>query len=715
MSYMPVYGGQEFSFSKISLNRLMRVLALIVATCLAALPLQARAESTSSSERYGLFLSEMDQQGAMPNRAPTLSSAYSLTIEGPFARATVVQSFTNTSDHWQEAVYKFPIPSGAAVDQLRVRIGEREIVGVIDKKEQAQQRYEAARDNGQVAALLSAVRENMFALNIANIPPKEQISVTVGFDAPIDRQGMTYRLLLPLVLAPRYHQGGGEGVAVPRGEALLLRPPAADGDGNKVTIDVSLDAGVAPNFIRSTSHNVQISETNDKWQISLDGPANADRMFSLEWQLPAADAPRPALFTDAQNHTLLTLLPPDRDGAWANAAPLPPREVILVLDRSGSMDGSPIRQARNALRRALDSLRPIDRVNVISFDDRLEVLFDEPQLATDSVLRQAHHFIKNTDARGGTEMLPAMVAALSGNAAEGMVRQVVLATDALIGYEDHLLRDIAKLRGEARIFPIAIGAAPNDMLIRWAADVGQGAAVFISHGDPIEERMNELLARLSRPALTDIRLDWHGVTEGEGVETLPIAIPDLFYGEPLVISARLDHAPAGVTIRGRLGARDWSYDLTRAQMVQAKEDGVIGRAFGKAKLAAMRRQILGLSRSDQNRRAEAINIATDHAIGYGLVSPYTSLIAIEQTVTRPADQGLVSTDVPLDPPAGADLFSQQSQPSQPSQQSARMMMARPAMVQIGLPQTATPAPLLMLIGALIMGIGLLLLMRLRVI
>lgn len=704
MSFQPVYGGQgrcnSSAFTPVADIRYLFFLPIVVFLALFG----TSAYSQENQDQYGLFYRLINADTGFDQRAIGLQSDYQLMIDGPFARATITQTFDNQSDDWREAVYKFPLPSGAAVDGLRVRIGDREIIGVIDKKEEARERYEEARDNGQAAALLSSVRENMFNLSIANIPPRQQVHVEIGFDAPVDRQGLTYRLMMPLVLAPRYERDAGEGGFVAPSEIHVPLDHSGDPNANGVTITANLRPGAVPDFIRSTSHKIKVTEIGDVWQVTLDGAAQADRVYSLEWKLPVAAAPKPTVFLDDTGHALMRLLPPDQAGDWANSTPLPPREVVLVLDRSGSMDGDPIKQAHAALRRALDSLRPIDRVNVIAFDDKLDVLFDQPKLATDDVLRQAHTFIKRADARGGTEMLPAMVAALAGDVPDGMIRQVVLATDALIGYEDSILQDIARLRGDARIFPIAIGAAPNDMLIRWASDVGQGAAVFITYGDPIEERMNELLARLSRPALTDIQVDW----SVDGVDTLPSAIPDLFYGEPLQVSAKMDGQPNLVSVSGRLGDRDWSYTITADQFVRLGAGQTIRRAYGKAKLAEMRRVILSVPYDQDHIREEAVNIATDHAIRYGLVSPYTSLIAVEQTVSRPTDEGLATEAVPSVPPAGADHFA-------PQMMAAPAALQQRAMVRVGLPQTATPAPLLVLIGMVIMGFGLLVLLRRRII
>ena len=401
----------------------------------------------------------------------------------------------------------------------------------------------------------------------------------------------------------------------------------------------------------------------------------ADRDFVLEWRPEAGAEPRAALFSDEHAGTayqLLMVVPPSGEGA---AAARVPRETIFIIDTSGSMAGSSIIQAKQALLIALDRLRPEDRVNVVRFDSDAERLFPESKPASDLYRDRAAAFVDGLEASGGTEMLSALRLALeaqegAGREASGSLRQVIFVTDGSVGNEEELFDFIRRHLGDSRLFPVGIGSAPNSYFMRDAARFGRGTFTYIGRVDEVGRRMSELFAKIESPVLHGIEIFW----DDAEAETWPSKVPDLYLGEPVVVAARLPSIPAPgarVKVSGWRGADYWE---------QSFEVAAGGRESGIDKLWA-RRKIAGLMdvrpRSDEERQTLR-SAVTEVALAHHLVSKYTSLVAIERTPSRADDEESKTRAVPVNLPAGWSS----------------------AHVTTRLPSGATPARLYLLIGLL---------------
>jgi len=680
--------------------------------CTLVAPDLARA---SSDQRHGLWI-EGAQEGAPKMSAPVLATRYRFEVTGAIARARVDQHFFNPTDQWVEAVYRFPLPEKAAIDRLVLRIDDRVVLGVIDKREQARRTYEKARAQGKAAALVEAERENVFTISVANIPPRAAVSVELGFDQPVERAGLDNTLRLPLVVAPRYtHPIDMDAFfAHPDPHAMLrdlidrekisvpLRPQTT-GTANPVHLSFALKPGFTPSEIKSDTHAVSVKTHDEYFEAEIVNAVPADRDFELSWKAPADDAPHASLFVERdtdQPHAYVEILPP-AEALWQPDETPQPRELILIIDQSGSMSGAPIRQARAALLFALEHVKAHDRINIISFDDHMRTLYSAPRQATADVLADARAFVRAVKSKGGTEMWPPLKLALRGEAPDGFVRQVVIATDALIGYESELLNKVEAARGSARIFPIAIGAAPNAALIRWAADVGQGTAIFINDQSQIEERMTEFLARITQPALSDIEVRFVGAT----ATTAPAKPGDLFIGLPVTVSAKLDGEPEAVIIAGTMKGQRWEQRFSLSQAVDAEPDGPVARLYGRRKLAEHTRAMVA-HHNDAGAREAIEEAATQIALDYGLLSRFTSLVAVDAEVIRPQGEGYDRQMVPVNPPKGASLFGGQAR-FKPKLDQIRVS-AQKQTVSFAVPNTATPAQLALIIGIILMLAGLVL-------
>jgi Ca-activated chloride channel homolog len=663
-----------------------------------------------------------------------------LTVSGPTIRARVTQLFRNPTQDWMEATYVYPLPDGGAVDTLKMVVGDRVIVGDIKERQQARVIYEQARASGQKAALTEQERPNIFTNSVANIGPGETVLVQIEYQEPVHQSGNEFSLRVPMVVGPRYNpapvvqsvdlrnDGNGWGTtqvnadADPVPDRDRISPPVLDpaenAPVNPSSITIRLQAGFPLGEVKSAHHQVKIESPDGSTRIIrlADGPVPADRDFELTWK-PAADkAPSVGLFREHvgdADYVLAYVAPPSVE--QGEQKPFP-REVIFVIDNSGSMGGTSIEQAKASLVYALGRLGPNDRFNVIRFDDTMDVLFSSPVPADTRHISEATSFVKALQARGGTEMVPAMRAALTDPAASEAdhIRQVVFLTDGAIGNEQQLFDTIASLRGRSRVFMVGIGSAPNTFLMTRAAELGRGAFTHIGSVDQVEERMRELFAKLENPAVTGVVARFSDAA----ADMTPAALPDLYRGEPLVLAAKLDKLAGSLEIKGRIGDRPWVVTLP---LKNAAEGKGLSKLWARRKIsdAEVTRNMRQVSPEDSDKTI--LKLALEHQ----LVSRLTSLVAVDKTPSRPAGVPLKLTDLPLNLPAGWDfakVFGEHGQlPEQPVERRADAGKARthlallkrpmivPAPDTITLPKTATDAELNMLAGSILLALGLVLL------
>lgn len=650
-----------------------------------------------------------------------------ITVSGPTLRARVTQVFRNPTQDWVEATYVYPLATGGAVDTLKMVVGDRVIVGDIKERQQARVIYEEARRAGQKAALTEQERPNIFTNSVANIGPGETVLVQIEYQEPVHQSGNEYSLRLPLVVGPRYNpapivqsvdfrndgSGWGATTSDPVPDRDRISPPVLDPaknpSVNSTTITVRLKAGFALGEVRSHHHNVKIESPDNTARIITlaDGAVPADRDFELTWKPAAEKAPSVGLFREHvgdADYLLAFITPPSVE--QSTQKPLP-REVVFVIDNSGSMGGTSIVQAKASLTYALSRLQPTDRFNVIRFDDTMDVLFPASVPADAAHVGEASSFVSALQARGGTEMVPAMRAALADKLGDtGMVRQVVFLTDGAIGNEQQLFETITAMRGRSRVFMVGIGSAPNTYLMTRAAELGRGAFTHIGSVEQVEERMRGLFAKLENPAVTGLIAKF---SEAKA-DITPAIIPDVYRDEPLVLAAKLDKLAGSLEIRGRVGDRPWSVTLP---LQNAAEGNGLSKLWAKRKIgdAEVARAMRELAPEEADKAILAL--ALDHQI----VTRLTSLVAVDKTPSRPEGAPLKLSELPINLPAGWDfekVFGERSPiPAQLRERHAdartspaarRPTPAAPDAVR--LPKTATSAELKMIAGLILIALAL---------
>lgn len=591
-------------------------------------------------------LSLRSETGWLP--ALALDTAVEMQVHGLIAEVTVRQRYVNDSDRWQEGRYLLPLPAEAAVGSLRVTIGSRLIEGEVREKEIARQIYSEAARHGQTAALVEQMRPNLFRTGLTNIGPGEAVDVEIAYWQAVTYRDGVFSLSLPLTLQPRYASPPLTLAADERSDSLPSNSATRIvGLEPTVSLGIDLHAGVPLSGIDSPTHPISVAQMAGFQRITLSDLVElADRDFELQWRPLPSSLPQRAVFTeeiDGEHFALLMLLPPSLP------VKVLPREMILVVDTSGSMHGSAIEQAIAALDVALQRLGPDDRFNVVRFSHISERLFPESMPVSAASIARARRHVAGLQADGGTEMAPALRMAFEGMPPPGMVRQVVLATDAAISNEADLLTLVEALRGEARLFPVGIGSAPNAHFIRKAAELGRGSQVVIRNIGEVGERMQSLFARLDKPVLHDLDVQWP-----DAIDIYPPRLPDLYAGEPLQVIARLPRLQGELSMIGQTHDQPWRSKLRLDPLHVITSPG-IGRLWARARIEAIEDAMrVGLA------EPEGRSLIVETALQHGLASRYTSLIAVERTPSRPSDAALAGTDIPNAAPADSLAMAQGS-------------------------------------------------------
>jgi Ca-activated chloride channel family protein len=632
--------------------------ALIVMTLLIAwfwTPVATSEEWRAADVQAGTLLLKM-QAGIVT--ATRTNTDVTMNISGLVARVSVRQAFRNEGTEWVEGIYVFPLPVKAAVDRMRLHIGERYIEGEIREKEQARKDYERARDEGRKASLVEQQRPNLFTTAVANIAPGERVVVEIEYLEDLRYDNGTFGIRFPMTLTPRYipgsplpdRKGSGWSPDTTRvSDASLITPPHVTASrDHRISLRASIDAGMPLEVVASRYHPVDVAEDKNRYTVSLaNDEVPMDHDFELLWRPVPSAVPRAMVFRETiadQPHYLLMVVPPD---AAKDVPPSMPRELLFVVDTSGSMHGVSIAQAKKALGRALDGLHANDRFNIIEFNSTTRALYHQ-SVAADAVnIAHARNFVRGLEANGGTEMRPALRLALDSASAESHLRQIVFITDGSVGYEDELYDMIESRLGNARLFTVGIGSAPNSWFMRKAAELGRGTFVVISALHEVGEKMDRLFDKLGHPQVTNIGVSWPG---GTVVEAYPQVVPDLYLGEPVTVRAKAAVPfPPGSAIRvtGDSTAGAWTHELP---LESGEDNPGIGALWARAKIAVLHDEERRGADSALTRKA-----VIETAIAHHLVSKYTSLVAVDKTPVRPAGDPLAREQVPNLLPYGQSM------------------------------------------------------------
>ncbi|MCG6200867.1 marine proteobacterial sortase target protein [Psychromonas antarctica] len=636
--------------------------------------------------------------------APLLSSSVKMDVNGLINRVAITQVFENESGHWINADYIFPLPENAALDHLTMTIGKRLIVGEIKEKMIATRAFEKAKIEGKKASLIAHKRNDIFTTQVANIGPGEMISIKIEYQQRIQYKAGLFSLYFPMAITPRYAPPMPQLGRVARQDYLAHLLMGSDDSAENLLwserwdswllddesrqlaeqtiqtikkgadpslllkIKIVLNTPLETAQIVSPSHVINIHKLHAGAQlISLQKDAViANRDFVLNWQLLQSDKAESALFVECMSsetslgdkpatdkYGLLMLMPPAAQ--YTEAARIN-KEVVFVIDVSGSMSGTSIRQAKSALNFAVEQLAENDRFNIISFSDNSE-FFATNSLPVDNRSKaMAHTFINQLQASGGTNMALALTDSLLGQRnvypdQKTALRQVVFITDASISNEQQLLTQIESQKGDSRLFMVGIGSAPNHYFMKSSAKLGKGTYTRIGDLNQVDMKMSTLFAQLSAPVMRDITLQW---ADGSVVDYWPQPITDLYQGDPLQVTFKIPEGKTSLHIGGvrfiQNRATPWSENFAVAEQQGAK---------GIAVLWA-KEQIDSINLNRQFSSIEKQQKITALGLKFHIVTEHTSLLAVEQNRSRPSLTNSFDKQVKTELPQGNTMYLPQT-------------------------------------------------------
>jgi Ca-activated chloride channel family protein len=568
------------------------------------------------------------------------------TVTGPVAHVQVTQSWSNPNRGPIDALYVFPLPEKAAVTDMRLRAGDRLIRSEIRRREEARRVFEQARREGRLAGLLDQERPNVFAQEIANLMPGEAIEVILEFDQEVACEQDVCEYVFPTVVGPRF-------VPARQTDPGRISPPVIDeglSTGQILTLEADIDAGVPLRDLSSPSHWVRTTAARDgRWRAVLGSEERAalDRDFLLSWRLGGA-VPEIGVLSwrdpsgGSEAGVVTVVVQPPAAPRDEEAAP---REMVFVLDCSGSMSGAPLAAAKEVVRQALRAIRPGDTFQIIRFSDHASGLGALPLAPTPENIRSALRHLEGLRSEGGTEMISGIRAALGFPSDPRRLRIVAFLTDGYIGNEREILSEVRRTLGGARLFSFGIGSSVNRYLLESLAEEGRGAAAFLEPREHPDDLVERFVARIATPVLTDIRVAWEGI-EVEEVE--PERPADLFAGQPLLLHALYARPGRGhVVVEGRRAGR-----LERFRHAVTLPD----RAAGNEALARLwaRARIHRLDRGQHDgERPEIREAIARLGLLHRLVTAYTSLVAIDSRVSNTTGEA-TRVEVPVEMPSGVE-------------------------------------------------------------
>lgn len=672
---------------------LLTILSIVISITLIRVPTTRGSSfvvSAGSRVTQGA-LQIVDPEKGVVGECPLKHTDVKAEISGFISRAVVTQEFANPFKEKIEAVYTFPLPQGAAVDDMTLVVGDRTVRGLVKRREEARAVYEAARAAGNVASLLEQERPNIFTQSVANIMPGEKVTVTISYVETLKYEDGSYELVFPMVVGPRYipgaatgKQGGGWAPDTDRvPDASRITPAVAQPGkraGHDISIEVALDAGVPIDGLKSPLHDVDIEQpTNHSAVVRLRNKAEIpNKDFILRYDVAGRqieDAVLTHRSDSGDGFFTMILQPPEK----VTVRDVMPKELVFVLDTSGSMSGFPIEKAKETMKLALDGLYPQDTFNLITFSGDEHILFPQPVPATRENLAMAQAFLASRSGSGGTEMMKAIRAALDPSDAQDHVRIVCFMTDGYVGNDMEIVSEVQK-HPNARVFAFGIGGSVNRFLLDKMAEHGRGEVEYVSLGDDGSAAAMRFHERIRNPLLTDVSIDWSGL---KVTDVYPKRIPDLFSSKPVIVSGRYSAGARGVIkLKGKMSGRDFVREIPIELPEKEPRHDVVSTLWARTRIDDLMSQDYNGIQNGSPREdiREAI---TQLGLKFRLMTQFTSFVAVEEmTVT---DGGAPrKIEVPVEMPEGVShegVFGGKDQPFERLQTTANLQQPRFAVVE----------------------------------
>lgn len=572
---------------------------------------------------------------------PLEHTSVHIEVTGNLQRAIVRQIYGNPCEEPIEAVYTFPLPDNGAVDRMSMYIGDRLVVGRIYEKEEARTIYEESVQEGRTAGLLEQERPNIFTQTVGNILPGDSITIEISYVATVPYDDGRYTLSFPMVIAPRFTPGVPVGISgtgwtpdtdrVP--DASHVTPhvvPEGMRTGYDIDLSVSLNTGFPTGQIRSLNHDIDEDRSdNDRIDISLsreDEIPNRDFVLTYTSTSNRIEPAFLASNSEQGGHFLLIFQP--------DVAPEPgdfvPKEMFFLVDCSGSMSGRPIEAAKEMVRQFIRGMNPDDSFQIMRFSDTSSAMSTVPLENTERNVQRGIEYIDALGGEGGTQMLNGVRTAVGFPENPERMRFVILLTDGQISNEAEILAELRETLGDnTRLFSVGVGSSPNRYLIEGLAEEGRGSAHYIAlDEDPVSAVAN-IYGKINNPYLINIELDDGSL---ELFDLVPAEVPDLYDGQPIVIAGRFSEPGRGrIHLSGFCGDDYWNESLLIRLPRDEDPDDAIGTLWARRMIHDLERQMYD-SRGRSVFSQVLADQITDIALRYGIVSDYTSFVAVSEEI-----------------------------------------------------------------------------------
>ncbi|MEZ4459827.1 MAG: VIT and VWA domain-containing protein [bacterium] len=568
---------------------------------------------------------------------PSVRASYNATVVGDLADVSLEQVFFNPNDQPVDANYVFPLHDESAVYAMEYVVADETVTATIQRRAEAQQTFDEAKSEGKSAALVVQQRPNVFSQSIANIPANSSVTVRLRYVHHAERRDGEYVLHIPTRVGPRYtpdmskNQLGGQVFgAVP--ETI----PASD-----LQIRGTVSPGLALKTYGSATHSIQTRPLGVAG-VSFETKGSVkNEDFEFRWKL-ADDLPAASVTTtyDAATDTTFfsALVEPPLHVAPEQVSS---REIVFLLDCSGSMMGDPIEASRAFMHQALDQLRPDDTFRVIRFSDLPTEFTQTPLIANPENVQRGHAYVDSLESQGGTEMTSGIRQALQTPPGEGRLRIVVFLTDGYIGNDFEVITLVDQLRGEARVYAIGVGGSVNRFLLDEVASMGQGHAAYLTDGPGAVAQARSLAMRIATPALTNLVLE---LPQANVLDQYPAQLPDLFEGQSVRAIGRIDGRWTGQAHVVGV-SRNEAIGIATDTVPSTDEARLVGRTWARKRVGALTHELM---RSEPSRpQTEIVEEATQIGLGWSLVTQWTSFVAVSNKPVerKPANQAWFEADV----------------------------------------------------------------------
>ncbi|HDZ21733.1 hypothetical protein LCGC14_0284950 [marine sediment metagenome] len=643
------------------------LIAFVTVVLLAVGAAQAQSEQPAPPKVTEGQLRAVDAEGRPVGLCPLKHTDVQAVITGLLARVTVTQEFHNPFEDKIEAVYVFPLRASAAVHDMTMTVGDRVIRGLIKERDEARKIYEQAKAAGHVAGLLDQERPNIFTQSVANIEPGKAVTITISYTELLTYEDGKVSFVFPMVVGPRYIPGAPTGQAgtgwaedtdeVP--DASRITPPVTPKDtraGHDISLAVALDAGAAIHALRSEQHGINMEWQDTERSSVAVQLANKKEIpnkdFVLVWST-VTDAISDATLAGVDERGgffLLMLQPPEK----VQPDQIMPREIIFVLDTSGSMRGFPIETSKSIMRRAIKELRHADTFNLITFAGTTKILWDKLRANTEANRAEAMKFVDSLEGGGGTEMMKAIHAALAGEHDPEKIRIVAFLTDGYVGNDMAIIDAVQKNARTTRVFSFGIGTSVNRYLLGNMARAGRGEAAYALNQGQAEKTAEQFYDRINAPVLTDVAVDFGDLADAiEADELYPQLIPDLFSAKPVVLYGRYKPGAADragtITLRGQTVAGPFERKL-KVTLPASADPGAIPAMWARKKVAHLMSQDLsGIQQGSPDPAIKESIIGL--GITYRLMTRFTSFVAVEEKVVTVGGKPR-TVAVPVEMPEG---------------------------------------------------------------